>query len=269
MKAITISMAFMLAVMVARPGSAQQCEGCPGDLDGNGKVTIDEIVTVVNGALGECEGLFFDEPFAGEQLNPGRWGTSLNGYPTPAVVVSNGLLQVGQPGTTALDFPYLESLALPFPASGGLELDVVMEFTSAGRNGSGIGVIGADGGSLVRIRDQTSEPSGLTINIPGSRMSGFASKGMHTYSMTFRGNAMDISVDGAPAVTNFPLETQPQRIWLGHPGVGQVFGIDDTGDRPIGVDASGTVVGRSWAEAEWSTFRIDSIKVKRLETQPQ
>lgn len=267
MRTFTILLVLSLTVaVVPRSGSAQRCEGCPGDLDGNGKVTVDEIIAVVNAALGGCEGLFFSERFVGEQLNPARWGTSLNAYPAPGTAVSNGFLQVGQAGATSLDFPYIESLVPLFPVAGALQLDVVMQFTSTGPSGGGLSVLGANDRSLVRIRNQTSEPSGLTITLPGARVSlnHVAPEGTHTYSLTFAGGALNISVDGALVVGNFPVDSQPSRIWLGHPTVGQLFGIDQTDNRPSGIDDAGKVVGRWWTTAEWSSFRVDSITVRPL-----
>jgi hypothetical protein len=141
-----------------------------------------------------------------------------------------------------------------------------MQFTSAGPNGSGLAVLGANDRSLVRIEDRTSGPSGLTITVPGaiSSLSQFPPEDTHTYSLTFAGGRLSVFVDGALVIGGFPVDSQPRRIWLGHPTVGQFFGIDQTDARPSGVDDSGNVVGRWWAAAAWSTFRVDSITVNSL-----
>jgi cysteine-rich repeat protein len=209
---------------------------------------------------------FFRDDFGGEQLDPARWRVSLNAYPAPGISVSNGFLLVGQAGVTALDFPYVESVASLFPAAGAFRLEVVMQFTSAGTNGSGLSVLGANDRSLVRIWNQTVEPSGLTVTLPGGRLTlnHFAPEDPHTFSMTFSGGVLNISVDGTPVVGNFPVDSQPSRIWLGHPTVGQFFGIDQTDDRPAGINDTGMVVERWWTTATWSSFRLDSITVLPL-----
>src|SRR5512132_4015944 len=101
----------LLALLLATPRrSAAQCDGCPGDLDGNGQVTVDEIIAVVNAALVPCDPqLLFNEEFLGSQLSPRRWTASPNGYPGDGIAVVGGALRLGVPGTEAIDFPYVAS----------------------------------------------------------------------------------------------------------------------------------------------------------------
>ena len=78
----------------------------------------------------------------------------------------------------------------------------------------------------------------------------------------------DLNGDGTvtidePVIGNFPIDSRPFRLWLGHPGIGQVFGIDETGAKPAGTNDAGTVVARWWSEDVWSAFAVESIRVDR------
>ena len=256
-----------LSILVLLSGpfdrAAAQCNGCPGDLDGNGQVSVDEIITVVNAALSPCDpSLLFNEDFLGSQLDHRRWAASLNGNPADAIAVANGVLDVGVPGGEALDFPYLASAPLPVPADGRVTIEVVMRFTGTGANASVVSVLGANGRSLIRIAND--DALGLTVTVPGARgMLTADPKVMHTYSITFRGDHLDIYVDGVLDTGNFPYDSPPQRIWIGYPTIGQTFGIDQTDARPSGVDDAGVVTARSWQQAEWSSLEIDAIRLRR------
>jgi hypothetical protein len=256
----------LIALLLATPRpSTAQCDGCPGDLDGNGQVTVDEIIAVVNAALAPCDSqLLFNEEFLGGQLSARRWTASANGYPGDAIAVAGGALRLGVSGTEAADFPYVASGALPVPESGRVELEVVMRFTGTGANASHFTVLGANGRSLVRIRNDSA--LGLTVSVPGARgsLNQFDPTATHTYTLAFRGEHLDVNVDGMQVFGNFPVDSQPQRVWMGQPTIGQRFGIDETDERPTGVDDTGMVVARSWSPAEWSTIELDAVRVRRL-----
>jgi hypothetical protein len=258
----------LLFLLLAVPAVAQPCADCPGDLDGDGTVSIDEVITVVNSALGVCAdaNLLFGDEFNGTQLDPQRWASAANGYPDPAIRVSSGALAIGARGA-ALDFPIVESTVSPFPDSGALRLEVSLRYTGVGINGGGVGLIGAGGRSLARI-DLRAEGYGgkLTLTVPGaiSTLSDYEPLAPHTFGFVFRDeNRLDVFVDDQLLIGNFPVDQRPARLWIGHPTIGQSFGIDATDAKPSGTDAAGTVVERWWESATWSPFVVESVRVSR------
>ena len=256
-------------LVLAAQQAVAQCDGCPGDLDGSGQVTIDEIIAVVNAALSPCDAqLIFNEEFLGSQLSARRWAAASNGYPAPAIAVGAGELRVGTPGTSSVDFPYIASGPLAVPTDGRVEIEAVLRFTGVGVNGSDFVVLGANGRSLVRIANN--DALGLTVSVPGARgsLNQIDPTATHTYTLTFRGDHLDVAVDGTPVIGNFSVDSAPQRLWIGYPTIGQTFGIDDTDERPAGVDDTGMVVSRSWPQGEWSTLVVDAIRVRRLPDLP-
>jgi hypothetical protein len=261
-----LATAVMSALLLSPRSSVRaQCDGCPGDLDGSGQVTIDEIIAVVNAALSPCDGrVLFSDEFLGRLLNVRRWAAASNGYAPNAIVVGGGTVRIGAPDTVSLDFPYVASGPLPVPADGRVEIEVVMRYTGVGANGSILAVLGANGRSLVRIRDN--DALGLTLAVGGARQSldQLDAGVFHTYTLTFRGGQLDVAVDGVRTLGSFPVDSPPQRIWIGHPTIGQTFGIDETDERPPGIDDSGEVVSRSWSRAEWSTIEVDAVRLRRL-----
>jgi hypothetical protein len=258
----------LLLLSLATPVVAQPCVDCPGDLDGDGTVSIDEVVTVVNSALGMCAdaNLLFGEEFNGAQLDPQRWTAAANGFPDPAIQLSSGALAIGT-RTAALDFPFVESNVSPFPDSGELRLEVALRYTGIGINGGGVGLIGAGGRSLARI-DLRAEGYGgkLTLTLPGaiSTLSDYEPLAPHTFAFVFRdAQFVDVFVDDQLLIGNFPVDQRPERLWFGHPTIGQTFGIDATDAKPSGTNEAGTVVERWWESASWSPFVVESVRVTR------
>ncbi|MDX2167881.1 MAG: hypothetical protein SF182_12480 [Deltaproteobacteria bacterium] len=259
----------LLTLWVATAATAQPCENCPGDLNGDGVVSIDEVVTVVNSALGVCAdaNLLFGEEFSGASLDAQRWSSAANGFPESATRVSDGALAIGT-REAALDFPFVESNASPFPASGDVRLEIALRYTGIGVNGGGVGVVGENGRSLARIDLRAQGYGGkLTVTFPGgvSTLSEAAPLELHTFAFVFRndGQVFDAFVDGQLLIGNLAIDSRPARLWFGHPSVGQTFGIDATDSKPPGTNDAGTVTERWWTSGTWSPFVVDSVRVER------
>lgn len=215
-----------------------------------------------------CSQTDFDEPFDGDTLDSTRWQVATNGYPEPAVTVAGGFVRVGQPGISSADLPYVTSATDMFPGDGDFELEVGAQYTSLGGNGDGFGVIGAGNEFIFRFWQGLGSPAGLHVDlrdafasVPGDRL------GFHVYRLQVVGGQAHVFVDGSLLLTR-PLPVRPARLWFGHATVGQVQGWGGSGHAGSLLEglidpATGVYLWRRWPSQSWSTFQLDSIRVRR------
>lgn len=265
--------AFSIAAvaLIASPLSAV-AQWCPGDIDASGAVSIEEVVQVVNRALEGCGDVFYEENFDGTALNAERWVVAQNGAPAEAVAVHDGALVLDLGAAAAAAIPYLDTWVVPFPPSGGFRLDVTLRFPSVRVNGPVFAVLDAAGGSLVRLTAQTSEPSGLTVSIPGGWLE-FDDVGMtgeHTFHFTVLDAGLFVAIDDQAASGPFQVDHRPRTIWIGYPDTGQLYGFDHSeSQRPPEADECGRLQSPAATNAPWSSVHIERIAVTRTEQRPQ
>lgn len=202
--------------------------------------------------------LLFDEGFDGSALDPARWTASTNGYPAPAIAVAGGTVQMGQPGTAVLDFPYVHSNAALFPASGDFSLTVGFQYTGVAGWGNGLTVLDASNAFLAGLWQDT---AGLRVQAGGGPSHNVGvDTGAHVAEYRFTGGALEVLLDGVSVSTDASV-ARPEALWFGHPTVGQVV---YTG-HPY-ADSSGIVQSRWWGgSGTWTTFELDFIRVRALD----
>jgi hypothetical protein len=193
-----------------------------------------------------ASGPFFSENFDGTSLDAGRWTVSNNGYPDPAVSVAGGYVQVGQLGVSALDFPFVTSPSGLFPPAGDFETDIAAQYTSVGGSGDGLTIVGSGGELVFELWNDSRNSSGPFAEIPGSLTEVNQPTAPHTYRLVVSGSMTSLFVDGS-LVSSTGSAVRPDRIWFGHPTVGQEG-----------------IISRSWGYGEWTTFRLDSIRTSLI-----
>jgi hypothetical protein len=207
---------------------------------------------------GSCT-TFFDDGFSGSTLDPANWNVSANGYPAPTVSVSSGSVQVGAPGTGSLDFPYVTSVGPVFPPSGDFSLEFALQYSSTAQWGNGFVVLGPANEQILQVWADSIHS--LFAQLPPMSGVGLGSPlAPHTYRLDIVRSTATLLVDGAQVATT-PLPARPERVWFGHPTVGEVAGLYAHDQLPGNVDATGVVTSRWWSFGEWTTFRINRVRV--------
>jgi hypothetical protein len=266
MRLIALTAALTFSSLLPIAARAQ----CAGDIDDSGAVSIDEIIQVVNTALGGCDDVLYNEEFNGDSINASRWVVSTKDSPEDGLSVHDGSLYLVT-GTAAVDIPYLESWVVPFPATGGFRLEVALQFSEINANGPAFTVLDANGGTLVRITAQFNEPAGLTASVPGAWLTfnQVSATAEHRFTMTFLPAGMFISIGGDNASGPFQVDHRPRTIWMGFPTAGQVYGVDYAeSTRPDEADICGRLEYPIPTIAPWSPMRVDYITVTRTEQRP-
>lgn len=223
------------------------------------KTRLEVIGCVLGIALAASEShgdVYFEDDFTGNALDSSKWSASTNGYPPPAISLSNGFVQMGQPGMGSLDFPYVINAGNTlFPASHAFSLEFAVQYTGRAVNGDGFFVVGPNNETVLEVWAGSS--SGLQVFLLGvSSVSLGDQLNLHTYRLDVVGTTGTVLVDGA-VVLSGPLAARPTKLWFGHPTVGEVCGTNCPGN------AGGQVTGRWWSYAAWTTFKVDYIRVRR------
>ncbi|RME74778.1 MAG: hypothetical protein D6776_04545 [Planctomycetota bacterium] len=197
--------------------------------------------------------LFFDD-FSGSGLDPAVWSANANGYPN-GIAVNASWLELGVPGTSTLDFPYVTPVGSLFPAAGDFAFEVRFRYTSVA--GKGVGLVVLDGSNNDLGGFWQDVTAGLTYT-------GYAGTGgsvdtsAHLVRWELVGNELRTRVDGS-LIGSQTIASRPASFWVGHPTIGQTLEVGG----PV-VDANGTVVDRWWGTGVWTTLALDSVRVESL-----
>ena len=214
---------------------------------------------VLRPAPSTAQFIFFEDDFNGSSVDTTKWNVTTNGYPAPAVVEGGGFLSVGTPMANSTDFPYITNVPAVFPASEGFRLDLVMQYTGVGQNGDGFVVLGPANEEIFSVWRDLDGNLFVQLNA-GEAVPISAPTATHQYSLTVKG-FLTLEVDGV-IVLVAPIEAWPTRLWFGHPTIGQVFSTAAYEGHPTDVTPAGVVTARwGWSYTEWSTFRLDLIRV--------
>lgn len=195
-------------------------------------------------------------------LDSAKWSGFTNGYPDPAITVTNGELQLGQQGVGSWDFPYVLSSAVVFPATGDLSLEFALQYASVGTFGNGVVVLGPANEQVMQVWHDSSR--GLLAQLSTGSLIGVAAPlDRHTYRLDVVGGGASLFVDDTLIATGV-LGARPQRVWLGHPTIGQTLSAYAHEIIPGCIDPSGTMVCRWWLGADaWTTLRADYLRVSQ------
>ncbi len=209
--------------------------------------------------------LFFEDNF--DSLDATVWATSDNGYPAPAIDVSGGVIRMGQPGASSLDFPYVHSQTSIFPSAGDFSITIGFQYTGIAGKGDGLQVLNSSNDSLLAIWQDSS--NGLLIG-PGGTFSFANNVAPHEVEFRFAGGNVTTLLDGV-SLGSVALSSRPAKLWFGHPTLGQVISTQTSSLFPglFKVDSNGVVVDRWWGSGVWTTFNLDFIRVQKLNAIPE
>ncbi len=196
--------------------------------------------------------VYFEDNF--DTLDTSVWTVYNNNYPYP-VSVSGGFLQLGQPGTSSLDFPVVYSAINPFPASGDFTLEIGFQYTSIAGKGDGFHAL--DGtNAFAGFGFWSDSASGTRITYGTNTYSLGPDTSYHVVRYEVVGSNVTAYLDGTMLGTSTLPAGRATLVYFGHPTVGQVFG---TGC--LSCDASGVIVNRWWSSGTWTTFKLDYFRV--------
>lgn len=220
------------------------------------------LLTVAKIAGAETSGAYFKEEFAGNALEGNRWAGFENNYPVQGIAVSGGFLELGQANTASLDFPYVASIASPFPSVEPFDVEFAVQFTLAAGQGTAVAVIGPSNEHIFSVWEDSFD--GLRFYVGDGTTSTPISVplGSHNYRLRFVQGAVVVFVDGLKLVTA-PTSAMPSGVWFGTPTLGQVLfhpNVGYTQADPL----TGLVSQRWWGTAQWTTLRIDYVRVSPL-----
>lgn len=205
---------------------------------------------------------FFEDTFDGTVLDSVKWSGFTNGYPDPAITVTDGELQLGQQGVGSLDFPYVVSSAVVFPATGDLSLEFALQYASVGTFGNGVVVLGPANEQVMEVWHDSSQ--GLLAQLSTGPLIGVAAPlDRHIYRLDVVGGGASLFIDDTLIATG-ALGARPQRVWLGHPTIGQTLSAYAHELIPRCIDPSGTMVCRWWSDPDaWTTLKADYLRVSQ------
>lgn len=198
------------------------------------------LISYVN--MAEASSIFFEENF--NTLDVARWSFNTNTYPEPAISITSGKIHMGQPGTSSLDFPYVNSLVNPFPLTGDFSIIIGFQYTSIAGKGSGLKIL--DGNNAYLNMGFWSDSSNAIFGTDP-----------HIIEYQITGTSVTQIIDGS-VQESFSLASRPTQIWFGHPTVGQLHSSNGPSSF---VDSTGVVTRRWWGNGVWTTFDIDFIRV--------
>ncbi len=206
------------------------------------------------------------------QVQPGDWTVSLNGNESNSVALfPESVALLATPITAQRDFPYVVTAHDPFPAEGDFTLTFSVHYTALADNGVALAVLSDDNRVVFWVWADMfhDESAGLFGQVGKASATAFTVAGAgdtHNYGLRLTGREFSVSVDGRQR-TSAPSDLRPTRIWIGHPSLGQVLGLNQDGSRPSDykLDSQGRVTGRWWGGGShvWSALVVDGLSVGR------
>lgn len=214
---------------------------------------------------GELNNVVFTENFEGASLDSAKWivleDTNYTGYPAygGSVSLADGTLVLSSDGP---GFPFVYSVANPFPTSGDFEIEFTMQFTCIADYGCGVEISNAApylSGSWARnsivdfwgeaVNDENAVIVGhlfgsevYLINAPGFK----PSTSEHIYKVTYINGTYSLYADGLFVAEKQSFE-RPNTISLGCPPLRGIPPSPETWAR--------------WSYWGWDTLKIDYVKV--------
>jgi len=197
------------------------------------------------------------------------WTVAYNANTSDSVdLVGTQVSLLATPDYNQLDFPYLTSQA--FPATGDIQVSFTLRYTQLSYNGAPI-VLLTQGGQILFwawadiYHDETAGFfGGVGKGSDTSAIVGDA-KASHAYTVAFSGTMATLVVDGKQLM-QVQTHLRPASLWLGHPTIGQLYGLGPNGVAPPGVkvDQNGVVTGRWWGggKAVWSALTIKDVTIQ-------
>ncbi len=198
------------------------------------------------------------------------WDARWHRYPVPFARISGGQLILGRPNVSALDFPVFYTWGTPLPAVADYVLEVAFRYTALNRRG--MGLVALTGGppfyQTLSFWQDIVRP--LTIGFGDRTVAIAHTTDWQRLRWEIIGNSVSAYINGSYLGTaSFP-HGRPRLLYIGHPTVGEPFGLPPGGPAPTSgrLDSNGIVRQRWWGPGPWTNLAVDYLRVSIIPEPP-